>query len=107
MKDIGIKASSWSCMKVEVEGKRADQKIMLLYGIMILLVLVFQELLGKVGRIVANSLPYERFDPYKAFAWVSVHHIIIICKGRVSVKTGPKGSDKTQGGRPLVSHHHE
>lgn len=75
MKDIGINASSWNCMKVEVEGKRADQKIMLLYGIMILLVLVFQELLGKVGRIVADSLPYERFDPYKAFAWVSVHHI--------------------------------
>ena len=92
MKDIGIKASSWSCMKVEVEGKRADQKIMLLYGIMILLVLVFQELLGKVGRIVANSLPYERFDPYKAFAWVSVHHINAFFQDIVkmeSVRAGP------------------
>jgi membrane protease YdiL (CAAX protease family) len=48
----------------------------LLYGIMILLLLVFQEVLSKVGRIIADLLLYERFDPYKAFAWVSVHHII-------------------------------
>ncbi len=46
-----------------------------LYGIMILLVLAFQKVLGKLGRIVADSLPYEGFDPDKAFAWVSVHHI--------------------------------
>ena len=58
-----------------MESKRAGQKKILLYGIMILLLLVFQEVLGKVGRIVADLLPYERFDPYKAFAWVSVHHI--------------------------------
>jgi membrane protease YdiL (CAAX protease family) len=47
----------------------------LMYGIMILLLLVSQKVLGKVGRIVADLLAYERFDPYGAFAWVSVHHI--------------------------------
>jgi membrane protease YdiL (CAAX protease family) len=60
---------------MKMERKRANQKKILLYGIMILLLLVFQVVLGKVGRIVADLLPYEKFDPYKAFAWVSVHHI--------------------------------
>jgi len=60
---------------MRMERKRANQKKILLYEIMILLLLIFQKVLGKVGRIVADLLPYERFDPYKAFAWVSVHHI--------------------------------
>lgn len=59
----------------KIVRKRADQKKILLYGIMILLLLVFQEVLGKVGRIVADLLPYERFDPHKAYGWVSAHHI--------------------------------
>ena len=58
-----------------MERKRADQKKILLYAFMVLLLLVFQKVLGKVGRLVADLLPYERLDPYKAFAWVSVHHI--------------------------------
>ena len=58
-----------------MEKKRADQKKILLSGIVILLLLVFQKVLGKVGGLVADLLPCERFDPYKAFAWVSVHHI--------------------------------
>ena len=60
---------------MKMARKRAAQKKILLYGIMILLLLIFQEVLGKVGRIVADLLPYERFDPYKAFGWISVHHI--------------------------------
>ena len=62
-------------LKMKMEAKQADQVKVLMYGIMILLLLVFQKMLGKVGRIVADLLDYERFDPYKAFAWVSVHHI--------------------------------
>ncbi len=58
-----------------MERKRADQKKILLYGIMILLLLIFQEVLGKVGKIVADFFPYGGVDPDKAFAWVSVHHI--------------------------------
>lgn len=60
---------------MKMETKQADQKKILLYGIMILLLLVFQKVLSKVGGIVADLLPCERFDPYKAFTWVSVHHI--------------------------------
>ncbi len=47
----------------------------LLYGVMVVLLFIFQELAGKTGRVIADLLPYVRFDPYKAFAWVSVHHI--------------------------------
>ena len=61
---------------MKTERKRADRKRILLNGIMILLLLVFQEALGKVGGIVADLLTCERIDPYKAFAWVSVHHIV-------------------------------
>ncbi|HOJ10132.1 MAG TPA: CPBP family intramembrane metalloprotease [Clostridiales bacterium] len=60
---------------MKMERKCTDQKKILLYGIMILLLLVFQKVLGKVGGNVADSLPCEKFDPYKAFAWVSIHHI--------------------------------
>ena len=60
---------------MKMERKRTKQKKILLYGIMVLLLLVFQEVLSGVGRTVADLLLYERFDPYKAFAWVSVHHI--------------------------------
>ncbi len=60
---------------MRMERKKADQKKILLYAVMVLLLLVFQEVLGKVGKLVADLLPYERLDPYKAFAWVSVHHI--------------------------------
>lgn len=61
-----------------MEKRRADQTKILLYGIAILLLLIFQEVLGKVGRIVADLLSYERVDPSKAFAWVSVHHITMM-----------------------------
>lgn len=60
---------------MKMEKKRADQKKILLYGIMILLLLILQKVLGKVGGSVADLLPCERFDPYKAFTWVFVHHI--------------------------------
>lgn len=60
---------------IENGRKQADQKKILMYGILILLLLVFQKVLGKVGGIFADLLPYERFDPDQAFAWVSVHHI--------------------------------
>ncbi len=45
---------------MKMEKKRADQKKTLLYGIMILLLLVFQKVLGKIGGIVADLLPCER-----------------------------------------------
>lgn len=60
---------------MKIESKQTDQKKILMCGIMILLLLIFQEVLGKVGRFVADLLSCERFNPYNAFAWVSVHHI--------------------------------
>lgn len=40
-----------------------------------MLLLIFQKTLGKVGGNVADSLGYENFDPDRAYAWISVHHI--------------------------------
>lgn len=47
----------------------------MLYGTFILLLLIFQEVLGKEGRGVADIFPCEKFDPYKAYAWISIHHV--------------------------------
>ena len=58
-----------------MERKQAAWKKVMLYVVVIMLLLAFQEMLGKAGRIVADLLSYEKFDPYKSFAWVSVHHI--------------------------------
>ncbi len=94
-----------------MEKKRAAQKKILLYGIMILLLLAFQKVLGKVGGIVADLLPCERFDPYKAFAWVSVHHItemlialavIIILSKLLKVDFGFGLGDRKKGTKYVV-----
>lgn len=55
--------------------KQSGWERALSYGIVVLLLLVFQATLSKVGSAVANSLSYERLDPQNAFLWVSVHHI--------------------------------
>lgn len=60
---------------MKTEGKQVGWKAVLLYGAVVLLLLVFQEALGKVGGIVADLLPCEGFDPYKAYTWISIHHI--------------------------------
>jgi membrane protease YdiL (CAAX protease family) len=61
---------------MKMERKRTNHEKVLLYGITILLLLVFQKVLGKVGRFAADLISYDKFDPYKAFAWVSIHHIV-------------------------------
>ena len=96
---------------LQMEGKQADQVKVLMYGIMILLLLVFQKMLGKVGRIVADLLTYERFDPDKAFAWVSVHHItemlialavLVILSKLLGVDFGFSLGDRKKGTKYIV-----
>ena len=60
---------------MKIKRKQVSWKKVLLYGAVILLLLIFQEVLGKVGRGVADIFLYEKFDPYKAYAWISIHHI--------------------------------
>lgn len=49
----------------------------LLYGsITVLALFIVQVLSGKAGGFVADLISYKEFDPYDAYAWISVHHII-------------------------------
>ena len=49
----------------------------LLYGsITVLALFIVQVLSGKAGGFVADVISYKEFDPYDAYAWISVHHII-------------------------------
>jgi hypothetical protein len=50
---------------MKMERKQADQKKILLYGIMILLLLVFQEVLGKVGESSPIYSPTRGLIPIK------------------------------------------
>ncbi len=59
----------------KMERKQVGREKVLLYGAVILLLLTFQEVLGKLGRGIADIFSYEKFDPCKAYAWISVHHI--------------------------------
>lgn len=58
-----------------MERKKTDWKKIILYGVMALALFVIQRVLGKIGGLTADSIPFETFDPHKAFAWVSIHHI--------------------------------
>ena len=96
---------------VKMERKRTNQEKVLLYGAAILLLLVFQEVLGKVGRFVADLISYREFDPYKAFAWISVHHIaetlialalILILSKQLKVDFGFSLGDRKKGNKFAV-----
>lgn len=41
-----------------------------------ILLLLMQILLGKAGHLVADVIPYQQFDPYNAFAGISIHHVV-------------------------------
>lgn len=56
--------------------KGESQQKWLLYGFIVFLLLFFQKLTSWMGRIIADSFHYEYIDPYKAFLWVSIHHLI-------------------------------
>jgi membrane protease YdiL (CAAX protease family) len=38
--------------------------------------LLMQILLGKAGNLVADVIPHQQFDPYHAFAGISIHHFV-------------------------------
>jgi hypothetical protein len=37
---------------------------------------VFRIFAGKIGRTVADSFSYKKFDYNNVYAWISVHHIV-------------------------------
>jgi membrane protease YdiL (CAAX protease family) len=38
-----------------------------------------------VGRGIADMISYEKFDPYKAYSWNSVHHITIMLLALIAI----------------------
>ncbi|HHV99861.1 MAG TPA: CPBP family intramembrane metalloprotease [Clostridiaceae bacterium] len=57
---------------------KIGRKKVLLSGAVILLLLIFQKVLGFAGSDIADMFSFEKIDPYKAFAWNFVHHITIL-----------------------------
>ena len=46
-----------------------------------MLLLIFQKVSGTVAKYVAGMFSYEKLDPYNAYAWNFVHHIIMMLIG--------------------------
>ncbi len=50
----------------------------LYYTITFLAIFIIQQLASKMGGLVANIFSYKTIDPYNLFAFISVHHIMIL-----------------------------
>ncbi len=76
MRSVIKKESYGSSNIMKFEKKQAGWKNVLLYGAIILLLFIFQEISGRVGGFIADMFSYGKFDPYNAYAGNSVHHTI-------------------------------
>ncbi len=45
-------------------------------NITVLALFIVQVIAGKAGGFIASLMSYNEFDPYNAYAWISVHHIV-------------------------------
>ncbi len=70
---------------VKMGKMQAGWKRVLLYGAVILLLFIFQEVLLVAGKDVANMFSYESIDPHKAYAWNYVHHITIMLLALIAI----------------------
>jgi len=61
-----------------MEKMKVGRKKVLLSAAIILLLLIFQKVLGITGSNIADMFSFEKIDPYKAFAQNFVHHITIL-----------------------------
>jgi membrane protease YdiL (CAAX protease family) len=68
-----------------MEKIQVGWKKVLLYGAVILLLLIFQKILGMAGSGIADMFSYEKFDPYKAYAWNCVHHITVMLLALIAI----------------------
>lgn len=69
----------------KMEKKQVSWKKILVYVAVILLLFIFQEAVGKAGKGIANMFSYEKFDPYNAYVWNFVHHIIMLILALVAI----------------------
>jgi membrane protease YdiL (CAAX protease family) len=49
--------------------------------IAVIVLLIVQEFAGKAGGAIADAFSYQKIDPDNAFAWQSVHHIVLLIIG--------------------------
>ncbi|MEA5027002.1 hypothetical protein SDC9_96221 [bioreactor metagenome] len=47
--------------------------------------LIVQEAIGKAANLLADQLDYQTIDPSNAFAWQSIHHIVLLISGLILV----------------------
>lgn len=74
---VKYQSESSRCWGIYGTGKNQNRRRkVFLYGVSVLLLLVIQKVLGKIGGKVVDLAPYGAFDPYDAYAGVSVHHIV-------------------------------
>lgn len=74
-----IKKESYGISNIiKFEKKQAGWKNVLLYGSVILLLFIFQEISGRMGGFIADMFSYGKFDSYNAYAGNSVHHITML-----------------------------
>jgi len=48
------------------------------YFFVILIILIIQQLFSKIGGIIANLFNYQNIDPQNVFAFITIHHIVIL-----------------------------
>lgn len=70
---------------MKMKNARAGWKKVLIYGAVVLLLFILQEVLGKAGSGIADIFPYGKIDPYNAYAWICVHHIAEMLLALVAV----------------------
>jgi len=64
--------------RIVKKAKQTSGNMVLLYGAVVLLLLVFQTALGKAGKYIADSFSYVKIDPHNAYAWNFAHHITVL-----------------------------
>lgn len=68
----------YSLIERDIRIKQVGLKRALLFVSAILLLFVLQQAIVKMGGFIADFFSYDKIDPYNAYAWNFVHHIVIL-----------------------------
>ena len=81
------------------------------YTGLVFILFLMQQLASKLGGFIANLFSYEQIDPQNLFAYISVHHLVIlgitlfviyICKRKYDIDFGFQLGNKTTGIKYLI-----
>ncbi|HHY81990.1 MAG TPA: CPBP family intramembrane metalloprotease [Clostridiales bacterium] len=68
-----------------MEKMQVSWKKVLLYVAVVLMLLIFQKVLGIAGSNIADMFSYVKLDPYNAYAWNFVHHTAILLFALIAI----------------------